>query len=237
MPCGSLAILLAVLLVLAGCTSHVPVWRQKAQQTLAQLEREGVARSHPDDFASVASVFREGERLLTVEEEAMLADERYRLAYQKGIVLKMDAAFYHAQLMEEARQRELQRQAALAEEERRRREAEERQAQQASVDRKDKTAGTRQQAAGHDERPPGPTSYTVRRGETLPQVAARAEIYNDAALWPLIYRANRDQIKDPYQLWPGQVLKIPRGFGKDDAIEARRQAVRRGFEQSVRPLR
>jgi nucleoid-associated protein YgaU len=64
--------------------------------------------------------------------------------------------------------------------------------------------------------------YTVRRGETLPQIAARSEIYNDASLWPLIYRANRDQIRNPTQLWPGQVLKIPRHFSRDEAIEAKR---------------
>lgn len=233
MPHAAKAILLAVLLsVLAGCASPVPVWRQRAQQTLAQLEREGVSGSHPDDFASVVAVYQDGERLLNVVDEVAAADEQYRLAYQKGLVLKMDVALYRAQVMEEVRQRELQRQARQAEEERSRREAEERQARQASSDRKDKAAGGKQPAAGHDERPPAPASYTVRRGETLPQVAARAEIYNDAALWPLIYRANRDQIKDPYQLWPGQVLKVPRGFSKDDAIEARRQAVRRGFEQS-----
>ena len=57
-----------------------------------------------------------------------------------------------------------------------------------------------------------PSTYTVRRGETLPQIAGRTEIYNDATLWPLIYRANRDQIRDPKQLWPGQVLTIPRRY-------------------------
>jgi len=64
--------------------------------------------------------------------------------------------------------------------------------------------------------------YTVRRGETLPQIAGRPEIYNDSSLWPLIYRSNRDQIRDPKRLWPGQVLSIPRHFSHDDALEARR---------------
>ena len=69
---------------------------------------------------------------------------------------------------------------------------------------------------------PQAISYTVRRGETLPQIAARTEIYNDSSLWPLIYRANRDQIRDPKQLWPGQILKIPRHFSRDEALEAKR---------------
>jgi nucleoid-associated protein YgaU len=75
--------------------------------------------------------------------------------------------------------------------------------------------------------PPQPAAYTVRRGETLPQIAARSEIYNDSTLWPLIYRANRDQIRDPKQLWPGQVLRIPRHFSRDDALEAKRFSNRR----------
>ena len=70
--------------------------------------------------------------------------------------------------------------------------------------------------------PPLPTSYTVRRGETLPQISARTEIYNDSTLWPIIYRANRDQIRDPKRLWPGQVFVIPRNFTRAEADEARR---------------
>ena len=54
----------------------------------------------------------------------------------------------------------------------------------------------------------------------MPQIAARPEIYNEAGLWPLIYRANRDQVRDPYQLWPGQVLKIPRSYSREEAVEA-----------------
>lgn len=64
--------------------------------------------------------------------------------------------------------------------------------------------------------------HTVKRGETLPQIAALQEVYGDSSLWPLIYKANRDQISNPGVLWPGQVLRIPRNYGKDDISEARR---------------
>ncbi|MCD4828073.1 MAG: LysM peptidoglycan-binding domain-containing protein [Candidatus Cloacimonetes bacterium] len=37
-------------------------------------------------------------------------------------------------------------------------------------------------------------------------------IYNDPTRWGVIYRANRDQIKDPNLIYPDQVLKIPRGL-------------------------
>lgn len=224
---GLYAILLAaVLLAASGCSSHVPLWKGKAQATLVQLERDGVDRSHPEDYRSVVGVMQKGERLL-VEEEEEQADELYRLAYQKGVVLKVEAALYRARLRDEARQQEILRQAIQAEEERQKREAEELKQQQARAALKEKSPGGRHLPANNDDRHNLPASHTVRRGESLPQVAARNEIYNDAALWPIIYRANRDQVRDPYQLWPGQVLKIPRGFSRDDAIEARKQAARR----------
>jgi len=34
-------------------------------------------------------------------------------------------------------------------------------------------------------------------------------VYNDASLWPAIYIANKDQIKDPDLIFPGQKFKIP----------------------------
>jgi len=219
-------LLAAVALAISGCEAHVPVWRLKAQQTLVQLEKDGVPQPYQEDLVSAVSVFRNGERLLKTAEKK--ADEQYRLAYQKGIVLKMEAAFHRAQLKEEERQQEILRQTLLVDYESQRREAEGPKQKQAHKYRNDQNTARKQQTGGHDERNGQPLIYTVRRGETLPQVASRAEIYNDAALWPLIYRSNRDQIKDPYQLWPGQILKIPRGFGKDDAIEARKQAIRLG---------
>ena len=71
--------------------------------------------------------------------------------------------------------------------------------------------------------------HTVKRGETLPQIAAQQEVYGDSSLWPLIYRANRDQISNPAVLWPGQVLRIPRNSDRSDIIEARRFAAERSL--------
>ncbi|HOT19511.1 MAG TPA: LysM peptidoglycan-binding domain-containing protein, partial [Spirochaetota bacterium] len=35
------------------------------------------------------------------------------------------------------------------------------------------------------------------------------KVYNNARLWPLIYIANKDQIKDPDLIFPGQRFVIP----------------------------
>ncbi len=48
------------------------------------------------------------------------------------------------------------------------------------------------------------TSYNVGEGETLWTISAQPEVYNEGLLWPLLYQANRDQIKDPRQIFPGQ---------------------------------
>lgn len=50
-------------------------------------------------------------------------------------------------------------------------------------------------------------SYTVVAGDSLSKIAKRE--YGDAQKWKQIYEANRDKIKDPDLIYPGQVLNIP----------------------------
>lgn len=69
-----------------------------------------------------------------------------------------------------------------------------------------------------------PVTYKVKEGETLIDIAQRREIFNDKYMWRLIYKANRDQMRDPQVVFPGQVLSIPRDLSFEDIIEARRQA-------------
>jgi hypothetical protein len=64
----------------------------------------------------------------------------------------------------------------------------------------------------------------VKDGDKLQIIAARKEIYNDLYQWPLIYKANRDQIRDPQILFVGQQLVIPRNVTIEEVREARRQA-------------
>ena len=68
------------------------------------------------------------------------------------------------------------------------------------------------------------TSYTVGEGETLWTISAQPHVYGEGLLWPLLYRANRDQIKDPREIFPGQVLNIRRDMTEEDLADARRRA-------------
>ena len=69
-----------------------------------------------------------------------------------------------------------------------------------------------------------PASYKVSKGDKLRIIAGRKEIYNDPYQWPLLYKANRDQIRDPHMLFVGQQLVIPRTVTIEEVREARRQA-------------
>ena len=55
-----------------------------------------------------------------------------------------------------------------------------------------------------------PDTWTVYAGEYLSKIASYWEVYDDASAWPRLYEANRDQIRDPDVIHPGQVLNIPR---------------------------
>ena len=50
-------------------------------------------------------------------------------------------------------------------------------------------------------------TYTVVKGDSLSKIAKR--VYGKASMWKVIYEANRDQIKDPDLIFPGQLLRLP----------------------------
>ena len=50
-------------------------------------------------------------------------------------------------------------------------------------------------------------TYVVVNGDSLSKIAKRE--YGDASKWRRIYEANKDLIKDPDLIYPGQELKVP----------------------------
>ncbi|CAN5254788.1 LysM peptidoglycan-binding domain-containing protein [soil metagenome] len=50
-------------------------------------------------------------------------------------------------------------------------------------------------------------TYTVQAGDSLSKIAKRE--YGDAGKWNAIFEANRDKIKNPDLIHPGQVLNLP----------------------------
>ena len=50
-------------------------------------------------------------------------------------------------------------------------------------------------------------TYVVRAGDTLSKIAK--QMLGDTDAYMDIYNANRDQLNNPNEIRPGQVLKIP----------------------------
>lgn len=55
----------------------------------------------------------------------------------------------------------------------------------------------------------GVVYYTVESGDTLSKIAK--EYLGDAMAYPTIFEANREVIKDPDLIYPGQKIRIPGG--------------------------
>lgn len=57
--------------------------------------------------------------------------------------------------------------------------------------------------------PPRPQerTYTVQKGDSLSKIAKA--LYGSAKQWTVIYEANKDSIKNPDLIYPGQVFRIP----------------------------
>ena len=66
--------------------------------------------------------------------------------------------------------------------------------------------------------------YTVKAGDTLWAIANQSEIYSDNFQWPEIFKTDRDLIKDPDQIFPGQVLTIQQGQSSEQVEHTRQLA-------------
>jgi len=53
------------------------------------------------------------------------------------------------------------------------------------------------------------STHRVVKGECLWFIAGYDHIYANPLQWPLIYKANKDKIKNPDLIYPGQVFIIP----------------------------
>ena len=74
----------------------------------------------------------------------------------------------------------------------------------------------------------GADSYTVVRGDNLWNISGKSTIYGDPYQWPLIFKANRSQIKDPDLIYPGQNFAIDRNATSSEIDAAINHARTRG---------
>jgi LysM repeat protein len=71
-------------------------------------------------------------------------------------------------------------------------------------------------------------TYNVVRGDHLWGISSKPMIYGNPYQWPLIYKANRDKIKDADLIQPGQVFTIDRNASGADVDAAVKHAKTRG---------
>lgn len=70
--------------------------------------------------------------------------------------------------------------------------------------------------------------HIVQKGECLWIISEYENVYSNPFEWPLIYKANHNQIKDPDMIFPNQNLKIPRDLDPKDVDAAIYHAKHRG---------
>ena len=78
-------------------------------------------------------------------------------------------------------------------------------------------------------------TYTVgtwaRNRDCLWNISKKPDIYNNAWMWPKIWQGNRDQIRDPDVIHPGQKLKIPQG---KELTQEEKSAARKYYARKAR---
>jgi nucleoid-associated protein YgaU len=78
----------------------------------------------------------------------------------------------------------------------------------AKADFSDVKSGTSSTAAPPEKKDAGSGStYTVQAGDSLWKISQK--LYGDGNQWRRIYEANKDTIKDPDVIHPGQTFTIP----------------------------
>ena len=76
--------------------------------------------------------------------------------------------------------------------------------------------------------PPPDDVHVVVAGEHLWGISGYSNIYNDPYQWPLIYRHNRNDIRDADLIYPGQKLMIKRDWNSEQIDQAIKHAKMRG---------
>lgn len=198
------------LLISGGCASVPQPDPTSARELVAKAYASGASRLAVVEYRAASSALSSAEQQIK-DGDNKLALELLRLA--------REYALQALQLTEQEKQRRLEE---MRQEEERRKEVK-------PVVVKPKPAKVLPPKPVATPSPPAPKpklvdQVEVREGETLSNIAARREVYSDPMLWPLVYKANRDQIKDPKQIFPGQVLTIPRDKSDEEKEAAREEA-------------
>ncbi len=201
--------------IASGCSQHIPVELDLAEDAVLNAYRAGAARTATDKYEQAQESLTRGTRLVDSGH-----DDKARTTLLDTIIkaheAEVDAYTYQLETTEE--------QLDSAEDYILRLEEQRNVYFEALSNIYDEQKLSEIRIAGSSKVYKPSSNYRVRSGENLFAIAARRKVYGDALLWPLIYKANRDQIKDPQQIYPGQILTIPRDVSEEEKEEARTTA-------------
>ncbi|MEA3362117.1 MAG: LysM peptidoglycan-binding domain-containing protein [Thermodesulfobacteriota bacterium] len=226
-----LLLIVAVIFLSFGCAQPPPVGElENTRSVVAHAYAAGAAQHASGEYQLANSALQAAElqvknkeyrrASLTLDLARRYSAEALKLtiARKKQLAAEQKENAEEKQLAALAKQRKLERQARLKEQQ-------ERKKREAIVPEPKKPAPIVVKKTPPIVKAPKLVDHVeVRAGENLAIIAARVEVYKDALLWPLIYKANRDQIKDPTAIFSGQTLLIPRDKSRDEVEAARQEA-------------
>ncbi len=213
-------------LLMHGCASPPRKELEAARAAVAKAYINGAAELAPGKYQTAVEVLNNGEELVTRHQYRLA---RETLPYAEALAQQATHAAREEQIRREREKALREERLALLKQQ-----LAQEAATQQEKQRPAKAEPSPKPKLVVQPKPPKPkpqspspapvTKYTVNAGETLWLIASRKQVYHDAFLWPLLYRANRDQIRDPRRIYTGQVLNIPRNLGEAELKEARATA-------------
>ena len=220
--------------LLAGCAKAPVAELEVARYLVRHAADLGAEDWSPGEYQLAREALAAAERQIE-SQQYRSAHRTLQLAQRYAEVARIESEIAVERVAELERQRA--EKARLAEEERLQILAEQQAAQQRQLElerRRQAEAEAAARAARTPQSVPAPPApvpvvllerYEVKPGQSLADIAALSEVYDDRLLWPLIYRANRDQIKTPREISPGQILDIPRDKNREELEAARQEAL------------
>lgn len=103
-----------------------------------------------------------------------------------------------------------------------------RQAENALAQKQAEEARLAEQQAAQQAAEATTQTYTVSRGDTLWGISGKETVYGNPYQWPLIFKANRDQIRDADLIYPGQQFVIKHDWSSAEVDAAVNHARTRG---------
>jgi len=215
--------IICALVLLAGCAKPPLAQLAETRSIVAHAYASGASKMAPEQYRIASEALAEAEQLVA-SGNYRKAEQRLELA-RRYSALALNLTVQQKKSWGEQKKRKLAEQKAREEAEKK---AREKKAREAAEKKKVVEIIAPPPAPPVAPKPPPEPELLekveVMPGENLGTLAARKEVYGDLLLWPLIYKANRDQIKDPQEIFPGQIFIIPRDKSSEELEAARQEA-------------